>query len=515
MFGPSSNYTSLMRSRILTAVFILLCAGLSEAQNEAAGIENSVVKVFSTMRYPDPYKPWTKQAPSDATGSGVVIAGNRILTNAHVVMYASEVQIRANGSGNKIAARVEAIARDMDLAILKLDDPAFFKEHTPLGCAANLPEIKDAVMAFGYPVGGDSLSVTKGIVSRIEFSAYGYDPAGQGAAGLRIQVDAAINPGNSGGPAVVGDKMIGLAFASLGGAQNISYIIPCDEISLFLSDIGDGRYDGKPVMPDRLQTLENAALRTFLKLPADTHGIVVDEPSARAGAPGLKKWDLITKIGTAPVDDQGMVKISAATRVSFQYLVQTVVKNGTVPLTVVRDAKPMTLDLPVKAATPGVIPPLDGAYPSYFVYGPMVFSSGSIEYLGGLMRNNQGGLLSIAGTSLVTRIFDQPRFPGESLVVVAAPFFPHRLAQGYSNPMGYVLRRINGVAVKNLNHLVELLRDNTAEYVTMEFEGAFTETIVFSHKEMLAATEDILTDNGVRTQGSPDTLAVWNAKGTK
>lgn len=504
-----------MRLNILTLALIAGCAGASEAQNEAKGLENSVVKVFSSMRYPDPYKPWTKQAPSEATGSGVVISGNRILTNAHVVMFASEVQVRANQSGNKLTARVETLARDMDLAILKLEDGEFFKDHPPLPCASTLPEIKDAVMAFGYPVGGDSLSVTKGIVSRIDFSSYGYDPAGTGAAGLRIQVDAAINPGNSGGPAVVGDKMIGLAFSSLGGAQNISYIIPCAEIEPFLADIADGRYDGKPVMADRLQTLENAALRTFLKLPKDAQGIVVDEPENRADGAGLRKWDVITKIGTSEVDDQGMVKLGANSRVGFQYLVQSVAKGGKVPLTVIRDSKPLQIDLPVRAARPGLIPSLDGNYPSYFIYGPIAFTSASSEYVSGFMRNQGGNMLGLMTSSLVKRMLDPPAFPGESLVVVAAPFFPHRLAQGYSNPMGLVLQKVNGTPVKSLSHLVELLRDQTAEFVTFEFEGVFTETLVFPHKEVLAATEAILTDNGVRSQGSPDTLAIWNLKSTR
>ena len=61
--------------------------------DRAPAIENSVVKVFATMRYPDPFKPWTKQAPSEVPASGVVIEGKRILTNAHVVLYASQVQI--------------------------------------------------------------------------------------------------------------------------------------------------------------------------------------------------------------------------------------------------------------------------------------------------------------------------------------------------------------------------------------------------------------------------------------
>ncbi|MEI9898694.1 MAG: serine protease [Chthoniobacter sp.] len=97
------------------------------APKEAAPItvENSLVKVFSTIRYPDPYKPWTKQAPSEVTGSGVVIDGNRILTNAHVVNYAGQIQVQANQAGDKVSATVEAIALGIDLAILKLDDNAF------------------------------------------------------------------------------------------------------------------------------------------------------------------------------------------------------------------------------------------------------------------------------------------------------------------------------------------------------------------------------------------------------
>ena len=119
-------------------------------------VANSVVKIFSTARYPDVFKPWTKTAPSSATGSGVVIEGKRILSNAHVVEYASQVQIQANQSGDKINATVESIAPGIDLAVLKLDDETFFDTHPPLPRAKMLPEIKDAAMVYGYPEGGTS-----------------------------------------------------------------------------------------------------------------------------------------------------------------------------------------------------------------------------------------------------------------------------------------------------------------------------------------------------------------------
>lgn len=84
-----------------------------------------------------------------------------------------------------------------------------------------------------------------------------------------------MNPGNSGGPAVVGDKMVGLIFSQLGGAENIGYIIPCEEIELFLADVRNGTYDGKPVMLDETQTLEDPALRPFLNLGASAEGVIV------------------------------------------------------------------------------------------------------------------------------------------------------------------------------------------------------------------------------------------------
>ncbi len=472
-------------------------------------LENSVVKIFSTMRSPDPFKPWTKQAPSEATASGVVIEGKRILTNAHAVLYASQVQVQANAAGDKVSATVLAIAPGIDLAVLQLDDPSFFDSHPPVARALKLPQIKDSVLAYGFPTGGSSLSITKGIVSRIEFASYNYP-----VSGLRIQIDAAINPGNSGGPAIAGDKMIGLAFSRLGGdAQNIGYIIPNEEVELFLKDIADGHYDGKPSMYDDLQTLENPALRQFLKLDKSVEGMVVHRPDKTDASYPLKEWDVITRIGDTPIDNQGMVKIDKDLRVNFAYMIQRVTKDDKLPLTVVRAGKPLQIELPVSANRPILAPDLHGEYPSYFVYGPIVFSRATRQFLAAF-ENNAGLLrvLSFVKSPLVTRIFDAPSADLEELVIISSPFFPHKLANGYSNATGSVVYSINGTPVKSLKHLVALLRDLTEPFVTIEFANRSGEALVFSRAAIVAATDEILTDNGVRAQGSPDMLAVWQAK---
>ncbi|HVU35858.1 MAG TPA: trypsin-like peptidase domain-containing protein [Opitutaceae bacterium] len=474
----------------------------------SSGVENTVVKIFATLLRPDPYKPWTKSAPIDVTGSGVIIEGKRILTNAHVVLYASQVQVQANQAGDKVSATVEYIAPGIDLAVLKLDDDSFFDNRPPILRTNALPDIKDSVLAYGYPTGGTSLSITKGIVSRIEFTGYNFSTAG-----LRVQIDAAINPGNSGGPAIVGDKMIGLAFSHLGGAENIGYIIPTEEINLFLADIADGKYDGKPAMFDEWQTLENPALRSYLELPKGTHGVVVHRPYSDEPGYPLKEWDVITKIDNTPIDDQGMVRLREDLRVRFQYLIQKVARDGKVPLTIVRAGRVQQVELPVFADRSFVLPALRGSYPSYFVFGPMVFSDATADFIDGVDGNvNVLRLFSFMSNPLLTRRGDRPAFPGERLVVVSSPFFPHKLSKGYDNPMGRVIDSVNGKHVNNLASLVQMLRDSKDAYVTIRFAGRGSEAIVLPRKESIAAMDEILTDNGVRAQGSPDMLAIWNAK---
>ena len=493
---------------------ILLAATLGSLDSRGAervragSVQTSVVRIYSTIRQPDTYKPWLRQTPTEITGSGVVIDGKRILTCAHVVNYASQVKVQADQSSERVSATVQAIAPGIDLAILTLEDNSFFDSHPPLARSARLPDTRDTVMAYGYPQGGNTLSITKGIISRIEFATYS-----GGVGGLRIQIDAAINPGNSGGPAVVADKMIGLAFRYMGGAQSIGYIIPCEEIELFLQDIADGHYDGKPLMLDSCQGTANPAMRSYLKLDKSVQGVVVTKPHLSDAAYPLKENDMITRIGSTPLDNEGMIQADGNLRLFFKYMIQKIARNGTVPLTVIRDGRRMEIELPVQSTYPLAIPDLKGAYPSYFVCGPLVFSGATLQYVGGFMMGQAGGtrmaMLMATGNPMVKRLGDPAAFEGEQLVVVAT-LFPHKLTAGYGNPTFEVVKSLNGINIRSLGHLVEALRDLREEFVIIELDSNSREHLVFPRKEMLAATEDILTDNSIRSQGSPDMLAIWN-----
>jgi S1-C subfamily serine protease len=495
--------------RTVTGLFSVLLFALAARQASAQDqIRDLVVKIHAVQHAPDLLRPWTKNSPQQVKGSGVVIDGRRILTNAHVVKYASQIYVQPNQSANHISARVEAITPGMDLAILKLDDESFFDKRGALPFAEELPRVKDNINVYGYPTGGTELSVTQGIVSRIEYTDYYYQ-----ATGLRIQVDAALNFGNSGGPAVTDGKLVGLVFSLIQNAQNIGYLIPVEEIQLFLDDIADGVYDGKPQTHDLIQTVENDALRKRLGLPKGVNGVMVAQPYRHEPNYPLNEWDVITHIGGVPIDSDGKVAIRYDLRLSASYLVQKHAKNGLLPITVFRSGKLTNINLPARTKRDLVIPYLLEAQPRFFIFGPFVFSQTTQDYLERL-GNQRPTSFGRQPSPLVTRRYDQPAFENEELIVVASPLFPHRITKGYDDPNRAVLSEVNGVPLKNLRHLVEILRDTRDEQISFKFaaSGVLThETMVFNRADLKEATSKILEENGIRYPYSSDLRTVWEA----
>jgi hypothetical protein len=264
-------------------------------------------------------------------------------------------------------------------------------------------------------------------------------------------------------------------------------------------------------MFDDLQSLENPALRSYLKLDKSVEGVVVHKPYHSEDAYPLKMWDVITRIGDAPIDNQGMIKLGRDLRVSFHYLVQKVAHDGVLSLTVLRGSQTLQIRLPVTTDRPTLVSDLNGGYPSYFVYGPLVFSRATWQFLPTIEKSGGTRSLNLIASPLITRALDAPSADLQELVVISSPFFPHKLGIGYSNPMGHIVSKVNGVPVQSLRQLVALLRDLREDFVKIEIDQEGGESLVFPRAQMNAATEEILTDNDVRAQGSADTLAVWQA----
>jgi S1-C subfamily serine protease len=405
-----------MRSR-LAAILVVVLTLASGPKLEAAP-EDSVVRVFASLRLPNPVRPWAKQTPVEVMGTGVVIDGKTVLTNAHIVVYAGEVFVQAPRGGDRVPAKVTSIGTGIDLATLTLEDETFFEKRPPIPRATGHPAANDAVVLMGFPVGGSGLAVSRGVVSRVDYAAYN-----DLTEGLRIQVDAVAGPGNSGGPALVDGKMVGLVFRRV---QNAGIVIPNEEIDGFLDDVKDGRYDGKPRVADHLQPLVNEALRKKLGLARSDRGVLVRKPWKGDSDYPLREGDVMTRVGTAEVDNEGLVDFEGNLRLPFMALVPRLAKGGKVHARVVRGGKPLEVGMVATREDDRLIKPYGGKYPPYFVHGPLVFSPAIDE---AVPTYAQGNPFAMFGSPLSTRETDRVAFPGEELVVVTSPVLVHPLTR--------------------------------------------------------------------------------------
>ena len=302
------------------------------------GLEKSVVMIRSARQDFNYTTPWKQTAMSQSIGSGLVIAGKRILTNAHNVSNYKYLELRKENVAKRYPGRVAFIGHDCDLAILTVDDESFFDDTIPLKLAG-IPKVNTTVSTYGFPIGGSRISVTEGVVSRIEMDIYVHSGADSH---LVIQTDAAINPGNSGGPVMQNGKTVGVAFQGLRQAESIGYLIPTTVIRHFLSDIQDGRYDGFGSLGVGLfPGLHNVSYKDYLKVPLQADGIVVISTMMHSSVESiLRPGDVITQIDDYNIDNDGMVQIYGLT-LYLSEVVETKQIGETVKLTFYRQSKQM------------------------------------------------------------------------------------------------------------------------------------------------------------------------------
>ena len=156
---------------------------------------DAVVKVFTTHTKPNFELPWQsqQQTGSKSTGFAVTWNGERhILTNAHSVTYGSQVQLKRRGDDERFQAHVLAVGTECDVALLDVDDEEFWKDISPLELSSTLPELQQSLCVLGFPIGGDSLAISAGVVSRVGMTMYSFGCTSL----LAVQTDAAINSGN-------------------------------------------------------------------------------------------------------------------------------------------------------------------------------------------------------------------------------------------------------------------------------------------------------------------------------
>eukprot|EP00439_Symbiodinium_sp_Y106_P075568 s2152_g15.t1 len=437
---------------------------------------NAVFKVLSTHCEPYYTMPWSTSPQTTAAASALALEvdGQRYLvTNAHAVHHASLLELQKPSDDLKCLARVICQGPDCDLALLELVEqvPDFWANVEPLSLSEDICHLNDRVRVCGFPVGGENISITEGIVSRVEMQPYRH---GLGSL-LAIQIDAAINPGNSGGPALDAQgRCVGVAFQSLQDADNIGYLIPAEVLRHFLSGYRRcGGYAGFGHHGFAWQPLDNRALREAVLRENGTNngdipgGVLVKriEPTSPASEL-LRERDVLLSIAGRSISTGGTVHFRRGERIAFPYVTSQKCPHDTVECEVLRDSKVHQWHL--KLGWPSPLVPMHPLQPpAYLIFGGLVFVPLSEPYL----RSEWGELFEERAPVCLAEpwLRNIPRFKEEEVVVLSC-VFASALTAGLTHFMNRRLHRCNGQQVRNLFHLASLLDAETASTIWFELD---------------------------------------------
>ena len=448
--------------------------------------ERSVVQITTFSQQPDWAAPWRFESVRRSSGSGFVIRGKRILTNAHVLSWARQVLVRRYQDPRPFLARVVYMGHDCDLALLALEDESFFDNLDPLDLG-DLPKVRSSVVTYGYPAGGEQISYTRGVVSRIEVQSYTHI----GNRGfIAVQTDAAINPGNSGGPVIQDDKVVGVAFQGIPGLENTGFFIPPPVIQHFLQDVEDGEYHGFPQAGIRLSSLQNPDFRRYLGLPDNDQGARIDSlspiPSTTAV---LQKEDVLLQVGSYAVASDSTI-LYEGNRLHAGVAFSEVQHGQSLNLRVWRQGKELSVTLPMNVVRDDAAEGNQYQLPKYYIFGGLIFTPLNRDYLRAVGGSSPDTLGSELAYELFYRRQEKPEtWRPEPIVLVG--ILSHSVNANFSIKGRALIQKVNGRRIEDLKGLIEAFESSSATYDVIQFvtQQSFD---CLNHSAAVQATSEIL-----------------------
>lgn len=473
-------------AKMFIGAFLTLTTLVQANTDNSSTIENSVIKIYTTQAAPDYFTPWRLLSPRQSSGSGSVIGANQILTNAHVVANASYVQAQKHNDPRRYLAQVTFISHDADLALLTVDEPGFFDNLTPLSFGT-LPAALQEVSVYGYPIGGKSLSITKGILSRVEQQVYAHS----GAYLLAGQIDAAINPGNSGGPVIVDGKIVGVVMqASSGGrAENLGYFVPPSMISHVLSDAVDSIYDGFPDLGFRTQNLDSPSAKILYGLNVNQSGVLVIQVFDGSPASGIiKKGDVILKIDEFDISEDGSIKIANEQMTNFKHAIDLHNIGDQIKIEYSRLGIKNTVTLEARPASRNysLVPGEKfDEVPKYIIFGGVVFVPLNMNLI-----KRWGNDWSRSAPVNLLQARSEWSSTERNELVVALQVLAADVNLGYHDWRNWVVDKVNGEDITNFQHFADKLRINNDENVVFENKNGYQ--MIINHEEAVNTEDAVL-----------------------
>jgi S1-C subfamily serine protease len=422
--------------------------------------KEAIVKIYSVHKGYNYLEPWNTSIYR-SSGSGSIISGNRILTNAHVVANSTFIEVKHFGETKRYIAKVLAVSHQVDLALLSVEEDEFFRDITPLEIDS-LPYMRQKISIYGFPAGGTALSISDGIVSRIEHFRYKHS----GEPFLAIQVDAAINPGNSGGPATSNGKIVGIVMQNIPRAQNIGYLVPTTIIKHFLEDIKDGKTDGFASLGIVTQDLENSAIQKLYGISGKETGQLITYITYNENAHGLKIGDIITAIDGHNIENDGTVEFRKHEFTQYKYYIDNHQMGDNVELDIVRDGKKIKVSLTLNNVVNNLLLVKILQYdkmPTYYIYGGYLFSPLTNNLLSGSKR-----------VPMRLKLFAR-QWPSKDKqeIIVLIKVLADDTNRGNHHMRFWPIEKINSIKPKSFAEFVKIIKESKGKFITLEDDDGY------------------------------------------
>jgi hypothetical protein len=425
--------------------------------------------------------------------TGLVVPGRRILVASTAFGNHLLVEAQKLGSEERSVARVELVDQEGPLALIAVDDPAFWEGLEPLPIAERAPGEGDVAILRWQRSG--LLDAYPGTVRQVRSGRHGLSQTSL----LTLEIGTGTDGLGESEVVVAKGKVAGLVTGRSGDAYAA---IAAPVLAQFLEGAEKGDFRGFARAGLAWQDLTNPALRESLGLAPGETGIRLTRVLAGGSAGGvLKPGDVVLELGGAKLDPTGYYEHPLYGRMLFALLFSDGRRPGdTIPVKVLRDGRRLDLQLTLRAMRPEedrVPAYVFGHGPDYVVVGGLVFEELTRPYLGAwgdwARRAPPRLLVALDREPLEEEAGAEPK-----RIVLLSSVLPDAANLGYQDLHDLIVARVNGRPIRRLADLRQAFASPRGGFHVVEFlPGEPTERLVLDATEAAAAATRLREAYGV------------------
>ena len=431
----------------ISSLFLIGCL----PQPKQSSPPNGFVRVNATIQEYNEVQPWDRKSPMQRRGLGALIDKNKILTTSEMVSNSVYLELESANGSNTVTAKVTAIDRDANLAILEPEskDDCFLDLLTPLELAPPL-DLNSRVQTWQLENNGQPTVTTTNIFSVNVVPTYS-----QGKRFFSYLLKGSLQSASNSYtvPVLAEGKLAGI-LTSYDSEDQISEVVSSSLIKLFLDDANDGEYLGFPSLGIAGARMPDQAFRDWIGLDDKEEGLFLTRigPNSAAAEADLQVGDVLLALDGFNLSRKGYYTDSQYGKLSWTHLIRGSKKVGdSIQLKLKRNGKILLKDVVLKQTPTSLIPQFhDPRGPQYYLKGGMIFQHLTKKYLQAFGKDWR----TRAPLNLLDIYFQPEEYEKQfKEIVIITGVIPSRNTVGYEGVRNTIVKKVNNVKISSMSDL--------------------------------------------------------------